>query len=110
MSVIAYNGAWCPVRILGVIDERLALGNYVQTSLGFEKGCSCCREFWPSDTEFYYPSGGSPDGLAALCKACYAETQGRTADARKRDRSPVFSRSQTTDRVLASWTNSEKAA
>ena len=38
-----------------------------------EKRCSGCKEWWPADLEFFYPSKGNPAGLSNWCHACYSE-------------------------------------
>jgi hypothetical protein len=38
------------------------------TELGEEIQCARCREFWPSDTEFFFFSNGKPH---SWCKDCY---------------------------------------
>lgn len=48
----------CPTRI----DE----------GIGLERLCSNCKEWWPSDTEFFYRND---KGLRGWCKACDAEHQ-----------------------------------
>lgn len=40
----------------------------IQTDLGTEVLCAKCNEYWPSDPEFFYFSGGKPH---SWCKACY---------------------------------------
>lgn len=39
---------------------------------GREKRCGKCGDFWPADTEFFYPSMSQSDGLHCWCKDCYA--------------------------------------
>lgn len=56
-----------------LIYRRLASGVFQITDLGLEKRCSKCREYFPADNEFFYPNGGSPDGLCDWCKACYQQ-------------------------------------
>lgn len=33
--------------------------------------CFRCKEFWPADTEFYFPLINAGKGLHSHCKACY---------------------------------------
>lgn len=35
-----------------------------QTELGIERLCARCKEWWPFDNEFFYPT-------IAWCKACW---------------------------------------
>lgn len=37
-----------------------------------EKKCSCCREFFPYNLEFFWSEGKS-GAIRSKCKACYAE-------------------------------------
>ena len=47
---------------------------------GPEKLCTRCDEWWPADTEFFYPQADAAGGLFYWCKACYAEwKRGRAA-------------------------------
>ena len=39
-----------------------------------EKYCSRCQEWWPADTEFFFRSASTSDGLGYTCKACYFES------------------------------------
>jgi hypothetical protein len=36
-----------------------------------EKRCGKCKEWWPADTEFFYPKASTSGGLHDWCKACY---------------------------------------
>ena len=38
-----------------------------------EKQCARCKEFWPADSDFFYKSHKSSDGLHSWCKACCTE-------------------------------------
>ena len=32
---------------------------FIETELGIEIQCSCCKEFYPADTEFFYKQAGN---------------------------------------------------
>lgn len=39
-----------------LLARRLASGKYQYDDDGqLEKRCSCCREYWPADSEFFLP-------------------------------------------------------
>jgi hypothetical protein len=65
-------------------DRALAMGlrsgKYRLADYGLEQRCTTCGEYWPADTEFFYPRGATR--LASECKACFCETYGRNAAAR----------------------------
>jgi hypothetical protein len=64
-----------------------------QTELGQEVKCSCCGEFWPEDSEFYFMQHGKAH---SWCKACYrsddkvlAKVERWAAKQRKREAVPA---------------------
>ncbi|KUJ73909.1 hypothetical protein AVO42_00365 [Thiomicrospira sp. XS5] len=60
---------YCPIELAKGIKKGIEKGKYQMTNLGLEKQCSHCKEFWPADSEFFYPQKGK--GLHCYCKACY---------------------------------------
>jgi len=57
-----------------LLTKRLASGKYRLDEDGeLEKLCTKCKEYWPADTEFFYPNSGDLDGIWKMCKACYQE-------------------------------------
>lgn len=40
------------------------------TELGLELQCSCCRDFWPADSQFFYRCATDKTGFHSLCRAC----------------------------------------
>ena len=40
-----------------------------------EKRCSQCKEYWPADTDFFYSTRSTKDGLNNWCRACYVENR-----------------------------------
>lgn len=64
---------YTPLPKPSLIAKRLAAGTYQVTSIGLEKQCNSCTEFWPADTEFWFPQPGRATGLHYMCRACYAE-------------------------------------
>ena len=58
------------------------------TSLGLEKKCPHCKEFWPADPEFYHRRRNSePFEPQSYCKACVTERCNEL-----RNRIPVYRR------------------
>jgi hypothetical protein len=45
---------------------------------GTEHYCSRCKDWWPADLEFFYPSSSGRNGLNDWCKACYREWRATT--------------------------------
>ena len=49
----------------------------IETELGAEKICICCKEYWPLDDEFFYhrmrpkADGSRSKQWEAVCKSCY---------------------------------------
>ena len=80
--VTAIEGAYCPIPAPPVLRKRLAEGRYVFTDLGLELRCPACGDYWPADTEFFFPQPGKTGGLHCYCKACYREKT-RAAQERK---------------------------
>lgn len=67
------NGAYCPIPSQAIRAHRLRTGKYQLTSLGLELKCSRCPDYWPADTEFFYPLKTDAGGLHIWCKACFVE-------------------------------------
>jgi hypothetical protein len=44
----------------------------IDAELGRVKLCPKCREWWPADTEFYFPDRAR-NGLQSWCRACWSE-------------------------------------
>lgn len=76
-------GAYCPA-LYPEARRRLTARVWMLTDTGLEKRCTSCRNFWPADTEFYYPAKKAPGNLHSWCKACYGEWR----KARRADRHP----------------------
>lgn len=67
-------GWFCPLWKPGLVQQRVLRGKAQTNAIGeLEKACSSCKEFWPADTEFFYPQSSARDGLHTWCKACYLE-------------------------------------
>ena len=47
----------------------------VETELGVEKKCPVCNEYWPEDTDFFYPDRHTKTGFTCRCIACQLETR-----------------------------------
>jgi len=62
---------YCPLIPPFVRAARLASGRFVLNSLGLEKQCPHCEDYWPADTEFFFCSRSNADQLSNWCKACY---------------------------------------
>lgn len=60
---------YCPIELSKAMQKGIKKGKYQMTTLGLEKQCSHCKDFWPADSEFFYPAKGK--GLHCYCKACY---------------------------------------
>lgn len=75
----AVEGAYCPIPPADLLARRLASGKYRMTALGLEAHCCACDDYWPADTEFFYPIPSKRTGLHEYCKACYLERSGRLA-------------------------------
>lgn len=58
------------------LASGLASGKFRHADYGLEQRCSCCGEYWPADTEFFYSRGAR---LSSACKACFRDTYGRNA-------------------------------
>lgn len=53
------------------------MAKYIETDIGKEKQCVCCKEYFPATKEFFYGEGksyknGAPK-LNANCKDCYKQ-------------------------------------
>lgn len=58
-----------------LLARRLANGKYRYDEHGqLERRCSCCKEYWPADTQFFTVHKDG-DGLHSTCKACRADTR-----------------------------------
>jgi hypothetical protein len=66
-----------PIWPNNLTRNRLNNGIAIFTEAGREKRCSKCKEYWPADTEFFYPAKRELDGLNPWCKACYRENRSR---------------------------------
>ncbi len=57
------------------MDENIVFnaGHKTLTELGVEKKCISCKEYWPSDGEFFAVMATSRDGLSPRCRACIKE-------------------------------------
>jgi len=78
------EGIYCPVIPRAVLRERLLIGKLTITGIGLEKKCGCCDEYWPCDTQFFYPNHStSPDRLSNWCKACFMEKTARSTSLRR---------------------------
>lgn len=71
-SITATSGAYCPVPPASVRAKRLRSGKYRLGSLGLEIYCPRCADYWPADTEFFFPANRAT-GLNTYCKACFIE-------------------------------------
>lgn len=59
-----------------LLTKRLKNGRCKFDEFGtLEKFCSRCKEYWPADTEFFYATSSSSDGLHNWCMACYLENR-----------------------------------
>jgi hypothetical protein len=56
-----------------LLSKRLRNGKYRIELDGLYKRCSRCKDYWPADTEFFYKTPSSSDGLFEWCKAYYQE-------------------------------------
>lgn len=61
-----------PLITARLIRMGLKSGKLMITSLGLERRCPQCGEFWPYDTEFFHLCGGGAN-LTGWCKACLSE-------------------------------------
>lgn len=59
-----------PVYTQSFIEAGVRSGKFVVTEIGLEKLCTLCGDYWPADTQFFYPKAGK---LSSECKACAAE-------------------------------------
>lgn len=66
----AEQAPFCPIPTPRTISQGIKTGRYALTSLGLERLCSTCGEFWPADTEFFWATPRA-SGLHCWCKACY---------------------------------------
>lgn len=64
-----------PIWPKPLLQKRLNSGRAILSSLGLEKKCSRCDEYWPADNEFFYSAPSKRDGLNDWCKACYIENR-----------------------------------
>lgn len=57
------------------LEKGLASGLYRYDDVGeLERRCSCCRDYWPADPEFFFRNPQrSSDGLHGWCKACHQQ-------------------------------------
>lgn len=69
----------------------------IQTDIGTEVLCGKCNEYWPSDPEFFFFSGGKPH---SWCKACYMADP-KVQARRERWTNKVKSRRQTPQGTVA---------
>lgn len=74
---------YCPIPPKRRIDLRLKSGAFKFTGLGLERRCGSCGEYWPYDTEFFYPIKANND-LDNACKACYRENRRNRESSNKR--------------------------
>lgn len=59
-----------------LLSKRLRSGKCRFDEFGtLEKQCSRCKEYWPADTEFFYATSSTGDGLHNWCMACYIENR-----------------------------------
>jgi hypothetical protein len=56
-----------------LLEKRFRKGVYRMELDGMYKRCSRCKDYWPADSEFFYKTKSSKDGLIDWCKACYQE-------------------------------------
>lgn len=63
----AENGAYCPIPSQAIRAHRLRTGKYKLGPIGLEARCSLCRDYWPADTEFFYPLKTDASGLHIWC-------------------------------------------
>ncbi len=71
------QGAWCPLFSPQQVAVELGRGRMQISSIGLERRCSACKEYWPADTEFFYAAIGRSEGLSWWCKACYRDWKAR---------------------------------
>lgn len=59
-----------------LLKKRLKSGVCRMDEFGnLEKRCARCKEYWPADTEFFYATRSTQDGLHNWCRACYVENR-----------------------------------
>ncbi len=75
MSARRINAPYCPLPSRRVLTNALRAGRYRLGTLGLERYCRRCDEFWPADTEFFNACRTEPTGLNAWCKACNSEAK-----------------------------------
>ena len=80
------NGAWCGIsaKIAFISPHTNTNNRYRMVDDVIEKKCTCCHEYWPADTEFFYASNTAKDSLSSHCKACFMENNGRLPGQRKK--------------------------
>lgn len=74
---------YTPLIKSGLTELRIKRGKArIDEFYGLEKYCPKCGEFWPQDTEFWFPSKRQPDGLQCWCKGC--QNEGKNNSNRKK--------------------------
>lgn len=63
-------GYFSPAFQAKQLERRLTKGGYRMIDGELEKRCPACKEWWPADTEFFFPLRQGGD-LHSSCKACY---------------------------------------
>ncbi len=66
-------GPVCPMLTPDQIARGLERGRFRIEEGFLEKRCSCCGDFYPLDTEFWYFAPAGQYGTHNLCKGCYLE-------------------------------------
>jgi hypothetical protein len=64
-----------PVWPSNLLKIRLNSGKAIFSTVGLEKRCSRCCDYWPADSEFFYTVPSKADGLNDWCKACCNENR-----------------------------------
>lgn len=77
-------GHVCPVLTCAQILRGLQSGRYAMTTIGLERRCSLCGEYWPADTEFFYYQPSSSAGLCTYCHDGYRSVTGRQPGQRRK--------------------------
>lgn len=71
------DGEVCPAYTPRQIRTALESGRMRTTSLGLERWCHRCDEYWPVDTDFWFWQPSSSARISWVCRACYREQTGR---------------------------------
>jgi hypothetical protein len=87
--ITGLDGAYCPIPAPHILKLRLAKGRYLYTDLGLEMKCNTCDEYYPADTEFFFPQPNHTGGLHGYCKDCYLIRTGRGAKGGRRGRAKL---------------------